>query len=333
MNKRGLFTSTGLIVFLFCLSVNLKGQVSDVKLLALIKNQLGVEQGASIPEDKLDSLIYLDAGSLNISDVTGLDNFTNLAVIDFSNSEISDLTSLANLPNLSFVNLANNRISDASVLASSVSEHLIIVVRDNCIADFTSIDNNQFNPIELIGSDEQKVDCHATQNINILYTFQSHGKEGEIEFIYRGLSTNAELPTISFGDGITETAIMDGLTQVTSHVYSDSQTDHEAVLSLGDQQMTIDLSFALKPIDLLLPSNETQFEYDPQTTTIEFEWSAISNAAYYEIGIYERDILLFNDISTTNSYISGIVLEVGNTYSWRVRSWSDGNSGLWSEFF
>ena len=333
MNYKHILNLLGLLFFSIGLSTNAYGQVSDPKLLALIKNELGVEQGATIPEDKFDSLIYLDAGSLSIPDLTGLDNFHNLAVIDFSNNEITDLSVLANLPNLRFVNLANNKISDVSGLSNAVSEHTRIIVRGNCISDFTPVDENLLNPIEFIGTDQQKADCSAIEDINILYAFQIRGNESAFEFVYRGYSSNATEATISFGDGEIENAIMDGLTHAVTHVYSGGQTDYEAVLTLGDQQLAIDLSFALESIILIGPANELEIEFDPLETIIDFSWSAQSNTGFNEINLYENDELVFNDISTTHSYALPPILDVGKSYSWRVRNWSGDNSGLWSELF
>ncbi|WP_010677061.1 leucine-rich repeat domain-containing protein [Bacillus timonensis] len=68
--------------------------------------------------DDMERLTSLDAGYLEIKDLTGIESATNLVDLTLSGNEIKDLTPIKNLINLSFLDLDENQISTIKNLAN-----------------------------------------------------------------------------------------------------------------------------------------------------------------------------------------------------------------------
>ncbi len=68
------------------------------------------------PTDMLD-LAFLDAGWLDITDLTGLEYATNLMTLELRGNQISDISPLGGLTNLTGLFLSSNQVSDLSPLA------------------------------------------------------------------------------------------------------------------------------------------------------------------------------------------------------------------------
>ena len=92
----------------------------DPNLEAAIRGAIGKPTGAIYAAD-LEGLTGLQASRRNITDLTGLDQCTNLSWLKLGYNDISDISPLANLINLTDLHLYENPISDISPLANLTS--------------------------------------------------------------------------------------------------------------------------------------------------------------------------------------------------------------------
>jgi LPXTG-motif cell wall-anchored protein len=83
---------------------------ADENLKKAISNQLKI-QHRDIYTDDMEKLNYLDAGYLDIRDLTGLEFAVNLTELMAYGNQIEDLSPLANLTNLTFLDLDENLIT------------------------------------------------------------------------------------------------------------------------------------------------------------------------------------------------------------------------------
>jgi Leucine-rich repeat (LRR) protein len=91
--------------------------IPDPALEAAIRDELGLPLGFLTRGDLL-RLRQLDArGKAGISDLTGLENATNLTFLDLSGNPISDITPIASLINLLNLNIDGTDVFELSPLA------------------------------------------------------------------------------------------------------------------------------------------------------------------------------------------------------------------------
>ena len=95
--------------------------VPDTALAGAIRSELGLETEAPITQEAIQTLTHLNASDQGISDLTGLEQATNLQVIELQNNQISDVTPLATLTNLQTLTLSGNQISDVTPLVVLVN--------------------------------------------------------------------------------------------------------------------------------------------------------------------------------------------------------------------
>jgi len=87
--------------------------IPDAALEAAIRNELGHPLGFLTRGDML-RLRQLDARSINIVNLTGLEVATNLTFLDLSGNPISDISPVANLVNLLNLNLDGTDVFEIS---------------------------------------------------------------------------------------------------------------------------------------------------------------------------------------------------------------------------
>jgi len=99
-----------------CPSNQLLVSIPDPALEAAIRNELGLPLGFLTRGDLL-RLRQLDARSIGIQNLSGLEVATNLTFLDLSGNPISDITPIANLINLLNLNLDGTDVFEISPLA------------------------------------------------------------------------------------------------------------------------------------------------------------------------------------------------------------------------
>jgi len=71
-----------------------------------------------------------DSAESDVKDLSGIENFTNLAKLDLSYNQIVDMTPLTNLPKLESLNLRSNKISDIGSVTKIPSQCEIDLVNN-----------------------------------------------------------------------------------------------------------------------------------------------------------------------------------------------------------
>ena len=134
--------------------------IPDPNLRKAVREEMGVPEGVPITEVDIAKVVRLNAESMNITDLTGLERFvnlrdlfaaynhiqdlgpltrlTNLTVLDLRYNDISDVSPLAGLVNLKRLQLWGNRIKDISALASLVKLETLLL-NDNQIEDISPL--------------------------------------------------------------------------------------------------------------------------------------------------------------------------------------------------
>ena len=84
----------------------------DAALRSAVERALGMEPGAPIRQEDLETLETLVARRAGIRDLTGLELAVNLESVNLFDNEVADVSPLADLPRLSDLRLERNRISN-----------------------------------------------------------------------------------------------------------------------------------------------------------------------------------------------------------------------------
>jgi len=95
--------------------------ISDPNLRTAIEDALGKAAGEVITVEDMATLVDLNAESMNIQNITGLDFAINLNSLQIRNNFISDISPLAGLTQLTGLWFANNKISDISSLSELIN--------------------------------------------------------------------------------------------------------------------------------------------------------------------------------------------------------------------
>jgi hypothetical protein len=87
--------------------------IPDANLRGAINMMLGKNWMDSLNAGELSSLTYLDATSMYITDLTGLEAAVNLVSADLAGNSISDISPLTGLQNLTDLNVDGNPLSNS----------------------------------------------------------------------------------------------------------------------------------------------------------------------------------------------------------------------------
>ena len=93
---------------------NVAADIPDPNLRAAVEKALGKASGATITTADMATLTRLDANEAGISDLTGLEQATNLRDLHLRSNSVSDLSPLTGLTSLTWMRLGGNSISDIS---------------------------------------------------------------------------------------------------------------------------------------------------------------------------------------------------------------------------
>lgn len=94
----------------------------------------------TIPTDNLIQITELDLSNSQITNLTGIQQFSNLTNLNLSRNTITDLSPIANLNQLQILNISGNRISSAIPLANKV-ELIELNVSNTGMSDLTFASN------------------------------------------------------------------------------------------------------------------------------------------------------------------------------------------------
>ena len=105
----------------------------DPNLRKAVRQELGVLEGVSLTQADMTKVIGLNAMSINIADLTGLEHAINLESLGIVGNHVRDIRPLANLAKLTFLDLGNNVISDVSPLTGLVRLEVLRLWRNQIV--------------------------------------------------------------------------------------------------------------------------------------------------------------------------------------------------------
>ena len=115
--------------------------IPDPNLRNAIEKVLGKARGATITGADMERLIALHATSENITNLTGLENATNLTELRLVDNNITDISPLAGLTKLRQLWLDDNSITDISALAGLINLSELRLM-NNSISDISPLVRN-----------------------------------------------------------------------------------------------------------------------------------------------------------------------------------------------
>ena len=154
--------------------VSTKVEVPDPNLERAIREKLGLSDEVPLTQADMLQLGGLDAKGRQITDLTGLENATNLTWLSLPGNEIQDLSPLAELLNLDTLYLWSNPISNLSPLGNLFQVRRLGL--DNCrisavtpLANLTgltflSLPHNQIQDITVLANLTQLTELHLHGN-------------------------------------------------------------------------------------------------------------------------------------------------------------------------
>ena len=112
--------------------------IPDPNLRAAIEKALGKASGAAITTADMARLTRLVAPNANISDLTGLEQATNLTILSLRDNTVSDISAVSGLTNLTSLSLYNNSISDISAV-SGLTNLTWLYLHNNAVSDISAV--------------------------------------------------------------------------------------------------------------------------------------------------------------------------------------------------
>ena len=153
--KKTVFTLLLLVLALICIPNSIKAaekevQFKDKKMYEAVKDSLSRSKIAYQSNDDnhtivvdIDNVSRLELTLGSITDISGIEEFTDLKYLTFGYSKensISDISPLENLTNLEMLLISNNNISDISPL-ENLTNLEALVIENNNISDISPLEN------------------------------------------------------------------------------------------------------------------------------------------------------------------------------------------------
>ena len=148
---------------IFAVLTDVVVEIPDANLRAVLARALRKAEGDSITSSEMNTLTYLDARNVDISDLTGLEFATKLTVLKLgvvwvegqgwvNSNAVTDLSPLAGLTDLTQLELRGNSISDISPLAG-LTNLTRVSLEDNSVSDLSLLSGlTNLTELELFGN-------------------------------------------------------------------------------------------------------------------------------------------------------------------------------------
>jgi len=145
LNKVGTYTFQGTIDGLtqkvslsLKVSEDAKINFTDPGLRSAVEDKVNKDWDETIYKSDVIDITTLNARSEGITDLSGLEYFTNLRTLDLGNNSLEKLTPLTKLTNLQTLKLSNNELKDINAL-KGLTSLTYLDISDNYIKDFTPL--------------------------------------------------------------------------------------------------------------------------------------------------------------------------------------------------
>ena len=110
--------------------------IPDTQLATILRGYLNLTVNQPITTEGLKGLIWLNANTASITDLTGLEHAINLTWVLMTRNNVSDISDLAGLTNLTELYLSDNNVSDISYLAG-LTNLTNLALHNNSISDIS----------------------------------------------------------------------------------------------------------------------------------------------------------------------------------------------------
>jgi uncharacterized repeat protein (TIGR02543 family) len=94
-------------------------EIPDANLRAAILNKLGRATTDDVCLSEIQAITHLNAYAMGVTDLSGLENFTNLEIANLYSNDITDISPLQYCTKLTAIVLMNNRIEDITPLVNN----------------------------------------------------------------------------------------------------------------------------------------------------------------------------------------------------------------------
>ena len=142
-------------------------EIPDPNLRTAIREALQLPDGQPITQQRMLEITTLKASGKGITNLTGLDNATNLKHLYLAGRRgVSDISALANLIKLETLNLSGQAVSDITPLSNLVNL-VYLSIEKNYVSDITVL-SNLVNLKELWININPISDFTAIQGLNLL---------------------------------------------------------------------------------------------------------------------------------------------------------------------
>jgi len=115
-----------------------RASFEDPNLEAAVREELSLDPQDAVTCGMLATIDVLDAPSLGIASLEGIQNLTDLVGLGLGDNEITDLSALSGLTSLMYVSLFHNTITDISAL-SALTDLQFLNLNFNGITDATAL--------------------------------------------------------------------------------------------------------------------------------------------------------------------------------------------------
>ena len=112
--------------------------IPDTQLATILRGYLNLTVNQPITTEGLKGLIWLNANTASITDLTGLEHAINLTWVLMTRNNVSDISDLAGLTNLTELYLSDNNVSDISYLAG-LTNLTNLALHNNSISDISAL--------------------------------------------------------------------------------------------------------------------------------------------------------------------------------------------------
>ena len=189
LNKVGSYTFQGTIEGLTLkatltlkVSEDAKLKFADPELYDAVRRRLHKSTSESIYKSDIIDITSLNFRSDNITDLTGLEYFTNLRTLDVGYNELSKIAALSKLTKLQTLKLNDNGLKDISAL-KSLTSLTYLDITDNHITNFTPLKSLlQLNTLYLDNNDPDPYVAGYTPDYSPLHSLYENLDHKDFSF-------------------------------------------------------------------------------------------------------------------------------------------------------
>ena len=203
--------------------------IPDPNLRAAIEKALGKASGAAITTADMARLTRLVAPNANISDLTGLEQATNLTSLSLRNNTVSDISAVSGLTNLTSLSLYRNTVSDISAV-SGLTNLTSLSLHNNTVSDISAV-SGLTNLTSLSLYRNTVSDISAVSGLTNLTSLSLHNNTVSDISAVSGLTNLTSLSL--HNNTVSDISAVSGLTNLTSlYLYNNTVSDISAVSGL-----------------------------------------------------------------------------------------------------